>query len=373
MKKEEYYHTYAPINLKALDYNVRQIRKIISAEVKILATVKANAYGHGIVETSKFLKNKVDYLGVAYIEEGVLIRRQGIKTPVLILGNTLKNGFVKALNHNLQITLTDIKSALHLNKLAAEKNKRAPIHIKVDTGMGRIGFWHKDALRYIRQISKLEHVKIEGLYTHLSSVEKDCKFSLKQIKRFNRVIKEVEAAGIKIKIYHAANSLATLHHIESHFNLVRPGIILYGVYPDASSKRVINVKPALSLKTKVVYIKEITAGRSISYNRSFISKKKMKIATLPIGYADGYSHLLTHKAQVLIKGKKFKVVGKICMDQIMVDVSPLKSIKIGDEVTLIGKSKNKEISVEELAKKAATIPYELLCNIGNRVKRIYEP
>jgi alanine racemase len=364
MKKEEYYHTYADINLKALNYNIKQIRKVISSDVKILATVKANAYGHGIIEISNFLRNKVDYLGVAYIEEGALIRAHGIKTPVLILGNTLKNGFNKALKHNLQITLTDIKSALYLNRLAAKKNKKASVHIKVDTGMGRIGFWHKNAIKYIRRINKMEHIRIEGLYTHLSSVEKDHKFSLKQIKRFNLVIKEVEAAGIEINIYHAANSLATLHYKESHFNLVRPGIILYGVYPDVFSKRLIDVKPVLSLKTKIVYIKEVAAGRSISYNRSFISKRKMKIATLPIGYADGYSHLLTHKAQVLIKGKRYKVIGKICMDQIMADVSSLKNIKIGDEATLIGKSKNKEISVEELAKKAATIPYELLCYIS---------
>jgi alanine racemase len=372
MKKEDnYFHTYANIDLNALEYNLKQIKRIIDPKVKIMATVKANAYGHGIVEVSKFLADKVDYLGVAYVEEGVQIRKSGIKTPILILGNTLDEGLEKALKYKLEVTVTDEKTAVKINQIAAKMKKKAALQIKIDTGMGRLGFWHKDAFEAIKKINGLEHIVIKGLYTHLSSVDKDHDFTLMQLDRFNQIIESVEAAKIKIGIYHAANSLATLHYKQAHFNLVRPGIILYGAYPDIASKEIIGVKPILSLKTKVIYIKNVEAGRSISYGRTYIAKKDMKIATLPVGYADGYTHLLTHKAKVLIKGKEVAVIGKICMDQIMIDVSSIADLALGDEVTLIGKDSNREITVEELAQLAGTIPYELLCWIGDRVKRIY--
>jgi len=372
MKKEDnYFHTYADINLNALEHNLKQIRQVIDPKVMVLATVKANAYGHGIVEISRFLADKVDYLGVAYVEEGVLIRKGGIKTPILILGNTLHEGLKKALEYELQVTVTDEQTAIKINEIASSMKKRAAIQIKIDTGMGRLGFWHKDAFETIKKIYDLKHIEIKGIYTHLSSVDKDHDFTLKQLERFNHIIKSVETAKINIDIYHAANSLATLHYKEAHFNLVRPGIILYGVYPDIASKRIINVKPILTLKTKVIYIKDVEAGRSISYGRTYIAKRDMRIATLPVGYADGYTHLLTHKAKVLIKGKEVAVIGDICMDQIMIDVSSIDSLVLGDEVILIGESGGKEINVEKLAQAAGTIPYELLCWIGDRVKRIY--
>ncbi len=372
MKTEDnYYHTYADINLNALEHNLRQIRQVVGPKVKVLATVKANAYGHGIVEISNFLEGKVDYLGVAYVEEGVRIRKNNIKTPILILGNTLDEGLTKALEYELEVTVTDERTAFKINEIASSMKKKAAIQVKIDTGMGRLGFWHKDALEAVKKINNLEHIKIKGLYTHLSSVDKDHDFTLKQLDRFNQIIKDVETTKIKIDIYHAANSLATLHYKQAHFNLVRPGIILYGVYPDILSKRNIDVKPILSLKTKVVYIKNVEAGRSISYGRTYIAERDMKVATLPVGYADGYTQLLTHKVKVLIKGEEVPVLGKICMDQIMVDVSSIADLAIGDEVILIGEDKGKKITVEQLAQMAGIIPYELLCWIGDRVKRIY--
>jgi alanine racemase len=372
MKTENnYYHTYADIDLNALEDNLNQVRKIIGSQVKVLATVKANAYGHGIVEISRFLADKVDYLGVAYVEEGVAIRKHGIKTPILILGNTLDEGLSKALKYNLEITVTDERTAKKINELAEKMNRKAALQIKIDTGMGRLGFWHEDALEAIKKVNKLKHVRIKGLYTHLSSVDKDHDFTLLQLKRFNQIIKETQEIGIEADIYHAANSLATLHYKQAHFNLVRPGIILYGVYPDEASKKVIKVKPLLSLKTKVIYIKDVKAGRSISYGRTFVAKKDMKVATLPVGYADGYTHLLTHKAKVLVDGKEAPVLGKICMDQIVIDVTAINDLNIGDEVILIGESGSKKITAEDLARLVGTIPYELLCWIGDRVKRIY--
>lgn len=367
----EYVQTWVEINLSNLDYNLKQIRNLISSKVKVLATVKANAYGHGIVKISKFLENKVDILGVASLDEAMRLKKEKIKTPILILGNTLIRGLERIVNYDLIATITQKKTAFILNKLAEKKRKKVKVHLKIDTGMGRIGFWHASAIEEIKSISKLKHIEIEGLFTHLSSAEKDKRFTRKQLKRFNTLIDKIKKEHISIPFYHAANSMAILHHKESHFNLVRPGLILYGVYPDLKSKRLLDIKPVLSLKAKIVYLKEVEAGRSISYGRKYITKRKSKIATLAIGYADGYTHLLTNKARVLIKGNYARVVGKICMDQTMADVSRIKGVKIGDEATLIGKDKNRIITVEELAKLVGTIPYEILCWISERVKRRY--
>ncbi len=364
-------HSSARIDLEALDYNLKRIKKVVSSEVKVLATVKANAYGHGITGISKFLEDKVDYLGVAFVEEGVRIRKEGVKTPVLILGNTLPAGLSEAVDFDLTVTLTEKKTAYILEDLAGSKGRKVKIQVKIDTGMGRIGFWHKDALKDIIEIQSLKYVEIEGIYTHLSSAGGDKDFTMEQLKRFNGFIEEAGRNGINPPLYHAANSLATLRYKESHFNLVRPGLILYGVYPAVDSERIIEVKPVLSFTARVVFVKEVEAGRSVSYDRSYVAEKKMKVATVSAGYADGYSHLLTHKAKILINGRFAPVIGKICMDQIMADVSHIKEVKIGDEVTLIGRDNDKEITAEELARMTGTIPYETLCRIGERVKRIY--
>jgi len=382
----DYYLSWAEINLEALDYNLKQLKVLIKDKVKILATVKANAYGHGIVKISKFLEEKIDFLGVASVNEAIKLKKEGIKTAILILGNTLSEGLPLIVDYDLIQTITCEDTAFILDKLAGEKNKIIKVHVKIDTGMGRIGFWHADALKIVKKINKLKHIEIQGLFTHLSSVEKDREFTKEQLRRFNKLIKEIENEGMKIPLYHAANSIATLQYKDSHFNLVRPGLILYGIYPDINSKRTLNVEPILSLKSKVVYLKEVEPGRSISYGRTYITDKKTMIATLAIGYADGYTHLLSHKAYILIKGRKVPVVGRICMDQIMVDVTDIKDVKIGDEAVLIGSQGSKtlpsselgrsipvdkKITVEELAKSAGTIPYEIVCWISERVKRVY--
>ena len=367
----EYVQTWAEINLEALDYNLRQLKVLIKDKVKILATVKANAYGHGIVKISKFLEEKIDFLGVASVNEAIKLKKEGIKTAILILGNTLSEGLPLVVDYDLIQTITCEDAAFILDNLAGEKNKIIKVHIKIDTGMGRIGFWHADALKIVKKLSKLKHIEIQGLFTHLSSVEKDREFTKEQLRRFNKLIKEIENEGMKIPLYHAANSMATMHYKESHFNLVRPGLILYGIYPSLNSKRTLNLKPILSLKSKVVYLKEVEPGRSISYGRTYITDKKAIIATLAIGYADGYTHLLSHKAKALIKGRCVPVIGKICMDQIMVDVTDINGVKIGDEAVLIGSQDDNKITVEELAKSAGTIPYEIVCWISERVKRVY--
>ena len=370
--KLDYIQTWAEINLSNLNYNLNKVKDLISKDVKVLVTVKANAYGHGLIRVSKFLEDKVDILGVASVNEALLLKERGIKTDVLVMANTLNEGLKLIVSYDLIATVAQEETALVLDRLAREENKIGRLHIKVDTGMGRIGFWYEEAAYEIRKISKLKNIKVEGVFTHLSSAESDREFTLKQLKRFNEVIKQVENDGIDIPFYHAANSMATLSYKESHFNLIRPGLIIYGVYPDIECERMIEVHPVLSLKSKVVYLKEVEAGRSISYGREYITDKRTKIATVPIGYADGYTYLLSHKARVLIKGQSVPVIGRICMDQIMVDVTDIRDIKIGEEVVLIGSQAGNKITVEELAKLAGTIPYELLCGISQRVKRIYK-
>lgn len=370
-KNNNFDQTAAFIDLKALAYNIKQIKKSVSSGVKVLATVKANAYGHGMKKVAEFLQDKVDCLGVASAKEGLLIRKQGIKTPILVLGNTFSGSLKKALRHNIILTVTELEMAKELNRCAARCRQKAKIHIKVDTGMGRIGFWHEDALEAIKSIASLKNISLEGLYTHLSSAETDKKFTLLQLKRFNKLKEALSACGIKPACCHAANSIATVNYREAHFNMVRPGLILYGVYPQPEFKKKLKVKPVLSFKARIAYLKEVEAGRSISYGRTYITDKKSRIATLCVGYADGYSHLLTHKAEVIIRGKRAPVVGKICMDQIMVDVSGIKGLKIGQPVTLIGQEGRQQITVEELAGRAGTISYEILCWISQRVERIY--
>jgi alanine racemase len=367
----DYLQTWAEINLDNLKFNLKQVKRIISRGVKVLATVKANAYGHGIGKVSRFLEDKVDILGVASVDEAHLLIKEGIKKDILIMGSTLPKGLNLAVEDNIASTVADEDSALSLNYIAKAKGKIARIHVKIDTGMGRIGFWHKEAIEAIKRIDKLPHIQIDGLFTHLSSAESNRKFTLMQLRRFNELIEDVKGFNIEIPYYHAANSMATLFYKESHFNLIRPGLILYGVYPEIRLKRKLDVKPVLSLKSKVIYLKEVEAGRSISYGREYITDKRRKIATVPIGYADGYTYLLTHKARVLIKGRFAPVIGRICMDQIMVDTSKIGNVAVGDEVILIGRKGKNRITTEELAKLAGTIPYEILCGISQRVKRLY--
>jgi alanine racemase len=372
-KAKNYVQTWAEINLSNLQHNLNSIRRLISTEVKILATVKANAYGHGIERISNFLSDKVDILGVASINEALTLKKQGIKTDILIMGNTLSEGWPLVVDKDIIASITDLRTANAINENAQNKNKKARVHIKVDTGMGRLGFWHEDAPDKIEQINKLSNIEIEGIFTHLSSAESNENFTFRQLDRFNEVIKKIEGKNIKVSFYHAANSVATLCYKQSHFNLIRPGLILYGVYPDIHVDRLLDVKPVLSLKSKIAYVKNVESGRFISYGREYVTDKKSKIATIPIGYADGYTYLLTHKARVLIKGEFCPVVGRICMDQIMADVTHIKDVNVEDEVTLLGICGKNRISAEELAKLAGTIPYEVLCWISQRVKRKYLP
>ena len=339
-------------------------------KVKILVPVKADAYGHGIIPVSRRLEAlAVDYLGVASIDEGIILREAGIKVPILVLSPILAENVKVVLDYGLTQTVCTKELALSLNREAKKNNITANIHIKVDTGMHRVGVAHTSAYVFIQETALLPNLKIEGIFTHFPCADDNPAFTRRQIGMFERLIKRLEQANIRIPLKHSSNSLGVIDYPRGHFNMVRPGLMIYGLYPKERLK--IKLRPVLSLKTRVSYLKVVAKGSGISYGHTYITKRKMKIATLPIGYGDGYPCSLSNQAYCLIGGDKVKIIGRICMDQLMVDVTKIKKVRIGSPVVLVGFQKAKGISVEDLAKLAGTISYEIACGLGNRVPRIY--
>ena len=364
-----YRPTWAEVNLKNLEYNFKEIKSRLRTEIKILVTVKADAYGHGLIAVSKRLvAHGVDFLGVASIDEGIKLRNAGIKSPILILGLILKKDILPLFNYNLTPTVCDVEMASALNHKAAALKKPIHLHIKVDTGMGRIGILHDYAFRLVKQIHKLKFVVIEGIFTHFPFADVNRKFTVFQINLFNKLVSDLKRSGIAIPLVHAANSIGLIDYKNSHFTMVRPGLVIYGLYPKAGLG--INLKPVLSLKTRIIFIKQVPPGYGISYGHTYITKRWTRIVTLPIGYGDGYPRNLSNLAWLLIGGRRRRISGRICMDQIMVDVGTQK-LKIGDEVVLIGKQGKQKITVEELADLSQTISYEIVCGLGSRIPRIY--
>ncbi|TBR17329.1 alanine racemase, partial [bacterium] len=303
-----YRPTWAEVNLNNLAYNFYQVKKITRPSVKIMVCVKADAYGHGIIPVSKRLESLgVDYLGVASIDEGILLRKAGIKKPMLILGLVLKKDIEPVYKYKLTPTICTQELALAFNAEALRRGKVLNVHIKVDTGMGRVGVLYKDSLDFIKKVSSLKALKIEGVFTHLSCADTDKVFTQSQIRIFNKLIDDIKKTGIKIPLVHAANSMGIIGYKDSHFNMVRPGLIIYGLYPKPGLK--IKLKPVLSLKTKVIFTKKLPKGHGVSYGRTYITKNTSYILTLPIGYGDGYPRNLSNLAPVLIKGKRFKISG----------------------------------------------------------------
>ena len=364
-----YRPTWAEVNLDNVEYNFRQIKKMVSAGVKVMVTVKADAYGHGLVQVAKRLcACGVDYLGVASIDEGIALREAKIYLPVLVLGLVLKEDIEPLFTYDLTATVCTEELAFLLDKAGKRLGKAVNAHIKVDTGMGRIGVAQKDAFKIIKRLQGLKFLRLEGIFTHLASADTDPEFTLRQIDIFNNLVLKLRAAGIHFSLIHAANSAGLIKYKQCHCNMVRPGLITYGLYPAKGLD--ISLKPVLSLKTKVIFVKRVPKGCGISYGSIYVTKKPVKIATLPIGYGDGYPRNLSNLAPVLIRGKRFKISGRVCMDQIMVDVGDLP-VKAGDEVVLIGSQGGNRITAEELAGLAGTIPYEIVCGLGSRIPRVY--
>jgi len=364
-----YRPTWAEVNLNNLEYNFRQVKSHLPRPTKVLVTVKADAYGHGLIPISKRLAaSGVDYLGVASIDEGIKLRKAQVKTPILVLGVILKQDIQSLFTFKLTPTICDYKLAFALSKKATALKKPMRLHIKVDTGMGRIGVAHQDALELVNKIYKLKSVVIEGIFTHFPFADSGRKFTVFQIKLFYKLVMDLRKRGIVIPLVHAANSAGLINHRDSHFTMVRPGLVIYGLHPQGGLR--IKLKPVLSLKTRVIFIKQVPAGSGISYGHAYITKRAACIVTLPIGYGDGYPRNLSNLGPLLIGGKKFNISGRICMDQIMVDVGNFKP-RLAAEVVLIGKQGKQRIIAEELADLAGTIPYEIVCGLGSRIPRVY--
>jgi len=364
-----YRPTWAEVNLKNLAHNFSQIKKILSPKTKIMVCVKADAYGHGLIPVSKKLVScGVDYLAVASIDEGIKLRKAGVKLPILILGLILKKDIGPLFEYKLTTTVCDEELARALNSKARVKGSNLNVHIKVDTGMGRIGVLHKDAHELVKKIHKMKYVNIEGIFTHFAFADMSSEFTSYQIGLFNDLIRNLSKEGINIPLIHSANSMGVIGYKDSHFNMVRPGLVIYGLYPRRDIK--LKLKPVLSLKTRVLFVKKLPKGYGVSYGHDYVTKNDTTIVTLPIGYGDGYPRNLSNRAPVLIRGGRFKISGRICMDQIMVDVGDLKA-RVGDEVVLIGSQEKNKITAEELASLCDTIPYEIVCGLGSRVPRVY--
>lgn len=364
-----YRPTWAEVDLTALENNFKTVRERLCPATKILVTVKADAYGHGLIPVSRKLVDcGVDYLGVASIDEGIQIRNAGMRVPLLILGPILENQLEPIMDYSLTPTVCTLELARCLDAFCRKTGRKAKVHVKVDTGMGRIGVLPTDALDLIRDIRSCGMLEMEGLFTHLAFADLDAEFTARQIRLFHELLTRLETEGIRIPLLHSANSMGLLNYPRSHFTMVRPGLIVYGLSLTPAS--IAGFRPALSLKTRVVYRKRVPAGYGISYGHSYVTSRETTVVTLPLGYGDGYPRNLSDKAPVLIHGRRFTISGKICMDQIMVDVGD-HHVETGDEVVLIGGQGKEKIGVEELAALAGTIPYEIVCGLGNRIPRVY--
>lgn len=372
--------TWAEINLDDLRFNYNQIRKSISHDAKLCCVVKADAYGHGALTVAKELESLgADYLAVSNLEEALQIRLGDVKCPVLILGYTPANCVDDLYKYNITQCVYSEDYAVALSRSAEQKGVTLKVHLKLDTGMNRIGVQMSDELseneiEEICQICNLPNLDFEGVFTHFAVADEgdDGKeFTFLQAKRFKDTVDKLSEKGINFEICHCANSAAVLDYPEIHFDMVRAGIINYGLYPSGKIKNKVELHPVLMLKSAVSNVKTIKAGDTVSYGRVFTAEKKMKIITVPIGYADGYPRILSNGADVLVKGKRCKILGRICMDQLMANAELLEDVKIGDEVTLIGSDEKECITADELAVFQQSINYEVVCDIGKRVPRVY--
>jgi alanine racemase len=374
--RKRYYRVQANVDLSAIRNNLSEIRSKISSNTKLMAIIKADAYGHGAVPLAKSMGSSemIDYYGVAIIEEAVELREAGIDKPILILGYTPREQYDLVVAYNVAQTVFQYEMAEALSLEAKKQGKIAKIHIKIDTGMSRIGFSDtKESVDEIKRIIGLENIEIEGLFSHFACADETDKTSAKkQLKRYIDFIHLLEQEQIQIPLKHIANSAGIIEFPEAYFNMIRCGIATYGIYPsDMVNQQDIKLIPAMELKTHVIYVKDVEAGVGVSYNATYITKKKTRIATIPVGYADGYSRNLSNYGKVIIHGQYAPIIGKICMDQFMVDVTNIPDIKQGDSVTLLGRDADAFISAEELAEWSHSFAYELVCTVGKRIPRVY--
>lgn len=371
-----YSRVYAKIDLDAVTYNMEQMKQRVNGNTKIMAVIKSDGYGHGAVQVAEVLE-KYDYIwgfAVATLDEAVVLRTEGIKKPILVLGCIFPDQYLEMLDNDIRMNVYTEEMAKEISYMARREGKTAYLHIKLDTGMARLGFAVNDeSVDAIARISKLPNVNMEGVFTHFAKAdETDKTFTENQISQFVMMTEKLRERGVTFPYEHCANSAAIIDVEDARFDIVRAGISTYGLYPsDEVKKDAVHLKPALALKSHVAFVKEIEAGTPVSYGGTFVAEKKMKIATVPVGYGDGYPRSLSGKGYVLICGKKANILGRICMDQFMVDVTDIEGVSFGDKVTLIGRDGNESISVECLSELSGRFNYEFICALGKRIPRVY--
>lgn len=366
--------TVAVIDRTALRGNFAEARKRVAGDATLIAVVKADAYGHGAPEVARILdKEGARAFGVATVEEGVQIRDAGVIHPeVLVLGGFVADQVEEIFRHRLTPMVLDLEMARVLDQRVRGSTRTVSVHLKVDTGLGRLGVPLGDLPAFLKEMKKLDRLKIVAVCSHLESAVRVTGPEIdRQIGAFARAVELLAIHGSPVKIRHVANSSALMLRPDLHFEMVRPGIILYGVYPDGSAGGPLRLRPAMTLKTSILQLRRLPAGHGVSYNGTFVTRRESMIATLPIGYADGYARRLSNRGQVLVRGQRAPIVGTVCMDTTMVDVTDVSSVERGDEVVLWGRQGEAEIRVDEVAAWAETISYEVLTTVGRRIPRVY--
>lgn len=369
--------TLCEIDLAAVRNNLSIIRRRVGSACKIMAVVKADAYGHGATPVAKLMEtDNVDFFAVAMLEEALRLREDGIKTPIIILGGILDGQEGALFDYDLTPLAFSLETMRRIEEEGARRATQKKVHIKIDTGMGRLGIQPEEVDSFFREVSTLKHIELEGVATHLSCADftpgsREAAFTDLQVERFKECIAAIKSLGFEIPLIHAANSAAIFNFPDSIFNLVRPGIMLYGSYPSPLVKKIAGLKGAMSFKTKIIDLKDVDEGFGVSYGRTFITSARQRIAVVPVGYADGYRRELSNKGEALVRGKRASVAGKVCMDMTMLDVTGIKGAQNGDEVYLFGGEGANAIGIDEFALAVGTIPYEIMCGISQRVPRIY--
>lgn len=367
--------TVVEVYLDRIAHNVSELRRVTKKEALFMAVVKADGYGHGAEETAKTaLAAGADCLGVALIEEGINLRKAGVFAPILILGYTPEALAQAAVSFDLTVTLFSLQAAREFSEAAIARNKKLKVHIKVDTGMGRIGFMPgEESAHEIKQICSIPGLEVEGMFTHFATADqKDKSYALGQFEQFMAFDEMLGSMGVNIPIKHCANSAAIIDLPETHLDMVRAGVAIYGLYPsDEVQKEKVDLKPAMAFKTHISHVKQLPEGFSISYGATFTTRRRSTIATLPVGYADGFSRLLSGKAKLLVLGQEAPLVGRVCMDQCMIDVTGIEGVSPGDEAVIFGEQAGSLIIADKVASLMGTINYEVVCMVGKRVPRVY--
>ncbi len=365
--------TVAVIHLNAISRNIRAIQRKIGKKRHVMAVVKARGYGHGMLEAARAaIEGGAAELGVATMDEAVALRAQGIRLPILMLGPVFRSDAEVVVRKRISVALGSLDVARSLDRAARRQGRRAGVHVKIDTGMGRFGFWHEEWKKVLPELVRYAHLRFDGLFTHFSDSDgKSPRYTKWQLRNFQCVLEECQHVGFRPGKIHAANSGAILQHPDAHFDLVRPGITVFGLYPTPVVERTVVLHPAMTLLSRIVMIRNVGKGRYISYGRTFKAPRRMRVATVPIGYGDGYPRSLSNRGVMIVRGRRVPIVGRVCMDQVLLDVARVPGAEVGDEVLIYGKKGTAHLPIEEIAETIGTIPNEIVCEVGGRVPLVY--